>query len=273
MIWVTLTMACILFIYNYIQISKPYIYQVNLKSEKINKGLNIVQITDFHSNKYINLDKLFNNIKDYKPDIIVLTGDLIDYKTTDLNLALDLIKRTKGITKNVYFVAGNHENRNIKYPILANYMKKLGITVLYNESKEVKINGEKLNIAGVEFQLNRKEYVDAQKHINPNYFTLLLSHSPNRPIKYLTGKEDLILSGHTHGGQVRLPLIGPIIAPGQGLFPKFDKGIIKLGNATLYIDSGLGNRLLPIRLFNRVQISNIVVRSHIRKNTKLKSTK
>lgn len=252
-------LSILIFIYNYIQISKPYINKVNIKSNKIDKNLRLTQISDFHSNKYINLDKLFKNIKEYNPDIILLTGDLIDYKTTDLKLALDLIKRTKEITQHVYFVAGNHENRNVKYPILANNMKKLGVTILNNESKTLDINGEKLNIAGVEFQLNRKEYTDVLNNINSNYFTLLLSHSPNRPIKYLAGKEDLILSGHTHGGQVRLPIIGAIVAPGQGLFPKHDKGIVQVGNTTLYIDSGLGNSVYPIRLFNRVQISNIMI--------------
>ena len=72
---------------------------------------------------------------------------------------------------------------------------------------------------------------------------------------------DLMVSGHTHGGQIRLPFIGPIIAPGRGLFPKYDKGIIEIEDTILYIDSGLGNRLVPIRLFNRVQISNIMIGS------------
>ncbi len=89
----------------------------------------------------------------------------------------------------------------------------------------------------------------------------MLSHSPNRPMAYTTGLEDLILSGHTHGGQVRLPIIGSIVVPGQGFFPKYDKGIYELENTTLYIDSGLGNSLLPpLRLFNRIQISNIIIK-------------
>lgn len=254
-------LSIILFIYNYIQISKPYINKINIKSKKINKNLNLTQISDFHSNKYINLDKLFKTIKNYNPDIILLTGDIIDHKTTDLKLAIDLIKRTKEITSNVYFVAGNHENRNSLYPILANEMDKIGVTILNNESKLIKVNGQRLNIAGVEFQITRSEYTNALINISPNYFTLLLSHSPNRPIKYLTGKEDLILSGHTHGGQIRLPFIGAIIAPGQGLFPKYDKGINQIENTIIYIDSGLGNSLYSIRLFNRVQVSNIVIDS------------
>lgn len=253
--------SIVLFIYNYIQISKPYINKVNIKTKKITNDIKITQITDFHSNKYINLDKLFKNIKEYNPDIIVLTGDIIDYKTLDLKLALDLVKRATETNKNVYFVIGNHEDRNPLYSELANKMKNLGVVILNNESTAIDINGEKINIAGVKFYLNREDYNKAIRDINENYYTILLSHSPNRPIKYLAGKEDLILSGHTHGGQVRLPFIGAIIAPGQGLLPKYDKGIIELKNTTLYIDSGLGNSVYPIRLFNRVQISNIVIES------------
>ena len=97
------------------------------------------------------------------------------------------------------------------------------------------------------------------ENISEKEYNLLLSHSPNKPINYLNKNIDLILSGHTHGGQVRIPIIGGVLAPGQGLFPKYDKGLYKIGNTSLYIDSGLGNSLLPIRMFNRVQISNIEV--------------
>lgn len=255
--------SLVLFIYNYIQISKPYINKINIKSKKITKDIKITQITDFHSNKYINLDKLFENIKEYQPDIIVLTGDIIDHKTTDLKLALDLAKRATKMNKNVYFVSGNHEDRNPLYTELAIKMKSLGVVILNNESTVIDINGVKINIAGVKFYLNREDYNRAITNINVDNYTILLSHSPNRPIKYLTGMEDLIISGHTHGGQVRLPFIGAIIAPGQGLFPKYDKGIIEIENTTLYIDSGLGNSVYPIRLFNRVQISNIVIESDL----------
>lgn len=258
---ITALLLIMIFIYNYIQISKAYINKIAIKSKKIAKDIKITQITDFHSNKYIDLDKLFKDIIEYQPDIIVLTGDIIDHKTPDLKLAIELVKKATKINSNVYFVSGNHEDRNPLYPEFENIMKKLGIVILNNESTVIDVNGERINLVGVKFYLNREDYNRAIKDIDKDSYTILLSHSPNRPIKYLTSKEDLILSGHTHGGQVRLPFIGAIIAPGQGLFPKFDKGIIEIENTTLYIDSGLGNSVYPIRLFNRVQISNIVIES------------
>ena len=260
MIWIAL-LVIILFIYNYIQISKPYINKVSIKSNKLNETLKITQITDFHSNKYINLDKLFKKVENYSPDIIVITGDLIDHKTTDLKLALELVKRTKEITEHIYFVPGNHEDRNPMYPILSKEMETLGITILNNKSKTIEIKEQKINIAGLKFQLSKEDYNNVLRNTNHNIFTLILSHSISKPIEYLSGKEDLVLSGHTHGGQVRLPILGAILAPGQGLFPKYDKGIIEIENTTLYIDSGLGNRMIPIRIFNPVGITNILIES------------
>lgn len=259
LILIIVLISIILFINNYIQISKPYINMTNIKSKRVMKDIKITQISDFHSNNYIDLEKLFKSIKKYDPDIIVLTGDIIDHNTVDLKIALDLVERATKINKNIYFVAGNHEEENSLYSDFAKTIQELGVIILSNEFMVININEEKINIAGVNFYLNREDYNSAIKDIDENNYTILLSHSPNRPIKYLTGKEDLVLSGHTHGGQVRIPYLGGVIAPGQGLFPKYDKGIIEKGNTIIYIDSGLGNSVLPIRLFNRVQISNIVI--------------
>lgn len=246
-------------IYNYFQISQVYINTINLDSDKINNKLKITQITDFHSNKYINLEKLFNSIAKFNPDIIVLTGDIIDFKTKDLDLALDLVKRALNITPRVYFVNGNHEVRSIFNKELTKKMENLGAIFIENKNIVTEINDQVISISGVGFFAEREDYNKTFRNLNNNYYNILLSHSPNRPIKYLSTLEDLILTGHTHGGQIRLPLIGAIVAPGQGLFPKYDKGITMLENTVLYIDSGLGNSVYPIRLFNRVQITNITI--------------
>ncbi len=173
---------------------------------------------------------------------------------------MSLVEGIQEVTDNTFFVIGNHELRNKKGHDFISGLEDLGVTVLANKVKTVKINEEYINIVGLSFFATREDYEATLKGIDKSKFTLLLSHSPNRPISYLIGFEDLILSGHTHGGQVRLPIIGPIIAPGQGLFPKYDKGSFELGNTILYIDSGLGNSVFPIRLFNRIQISNITIK-------------
>lgn len=258
LLWLIILLI-VFFVYNYIQISQFYINKLKLSSNKLTKLLKITQITDFHSNEKINLEKLFDEIKEFKPDLIVLTGDIIDSKTRDLSLAYEIMKQSKAITSRVYFVSGNHETNHILSNEFRTGLDRYEISIMDDKSEIIDIDGQKVNLFGASFFADYNDFEAIFKDINEDNYNILLSHSPNRPIKYLNTNTDLILSGHTHGGQVRLPFIGAIVAPGQGFFPKYDKGMMEFGNTTLYIDSGLGNSLYPIRLFNRVQITNITI--------------
>lgn len=249
----------IFLIYNYIQISKFHINKVNLKSNKIKNHIKITQISDFHSNKLIDMDKLMDSIVDFSPDIIAITGDFIDSKTEDLSLAFHLIDRLKPIKARIFFVAGNHELRNKKAGELYEKLEASGMIILDDSKEIIDIDGTRLRVYGSSFFAGSKDYRRLFENMDAENYNLLLTHSPYRIIKYLNDDLDLILSGHTHGGQVRLPLIGALVSPGGGFFPKYDKGLFQLGNTTLHIDSGLGNSLWPIRFFNRVQISNIKI--------------
>lgn len=251
--------SILIFIYNYNQISRLYINKVKINTAKINKKIKISQISDYHNNKYIDKESLLKEISFFNPDIIVLTGDIIDYNTIDTKSVLELLEKIVRINKNIYFVSGNHELKSILYKEFLNDIEKLGIEVLDNKSTIVDVADEKINLLGLSFYSTKDDYNNVIKDIDNEKYTILLSHSPNRPISFLSGKEDLILSGHTHGGQIRIPILGGLIAPGQGLNPKYEKGIYNLGNTTLYIDSGLGNSVVPIRILNRVQISNITI--------------
>lgn len=257
---IILLLILILLIYNHIQISKLYINKPIFRNNKLSKELRITQISDYHANHRIDENNLLDEIRKFNPHIILLTGDIIDSGTKDIQPTVKLMGKMTKINKNIFFVSGNHEVGS-KYGNEFIYkLKELGIIVLDNDKEIIDIEGESINICGVGFYINRGDYEEAIEGIDENNLTLVLSHSPNRPMVYSTGVEDLILSGHTHGGQVRLPLIGSVIVPGQGFFPKYSKGHYELGNTILYIDSGLGNSVLPIRLFNRVQISNIIVK-------------
>ncbi|MBC8586776.1 metallophosphoesterase [Paratissierella segnis] len=248
-----------LYLYNYRQISQFYINKIKLSSKKLSKPLKITQITDFHSNELVNIDKLFKKINEFNPDIIAITGDLIDYKTRDLALAIEVIKRSKTVTEKVFFVSGNHEVNNKLENKLYAKLYNQGVVILDNKSEVINVEGNVLNVMGVHFYAEKSDFKKIFHDLNEDRYNLLLSHSPNRPIRFLDNRLDLILSGHTHGGQVRLPIIGAIISPGQGLFPKYDKGIFNFDNTILYIDSGLGNSMANIRLFNRIQITNIEI--------------
>lgn len=250
-----------IFIYNYIQISKVYVSKPTFNSEKISTDLKITHISDYHGNNLINSKKLLNKIKKFNPHIIVLTGDMIDSSTEDIEPTLKLINDLVHINNNVYFVSGNHELQNVHKDEFLLRLKKMGVIILDNSKETVNINNNIINIFGLSFYSSRDDYMKTVKGINSNNYTILLSHSPNRPMSYMTGIEDLILSGHTHGGQVRLPGLGAIVAPGQGFFPSYDKGVFELDNTILYIDSGLGNSVAPIRFFNPVQITNMIIKS------------
>ena len=258
---IMLALLKILFlIYNQVQISKFKINKVSIESEKLNSEIRISQITDFHSNKNINITKLVKSIRDYNPNIIVLTGDILDSKTEDLSLVFSLVDVINTVKKPIFFVEGNHEGLNPKRDEFLEGLEEKGVIILDNKATMLNIDGEKIRLMGISFFAEREEFQKILDRATPNIYDILLSHSPNRPINYLDDRIDLVLSGHTHGGQIRLPVIGGVIAPGQGLFPKYDKGLVQLEQgALLHIDSGLGNSILPIRFLNPVQISEITI--------------
>ncbi|MCF6465399.1 metallophosphoesterase, partial [Clostridium sp. Cult2] len=215
-------------IYNHIQISDIFVNKLNFDNKKLSSVLRITQISDYHANNRIDSKKLLDEIIHFNPHIIVLTGDIIDSKTKDIYPTLSLIRKLVGINSNIFFVIGNHELGNKNGGRFISSLKEMGVIVLDNNRQTVEIEGERINICGLSFFATRKDYEETMKGIDKGDYTLLLSHSPNRPIDYSLGIEDLVLTGHTHGGQVRLPIIGAIISPGQGLFPKFDKGVFKI---------------------------------------------
>lgn len=255
----------IAYLYNRNQIKDFKVRDLKLSSNKISNTIRLTQISDFHSNKLIDFEDLRNQIKKYNPNIILLTGDIIDRHDNDLNITLELIEALSTLDKDIYFIKGNHEGDNVLYGELKLAMEKSGIIVLEDKARTVKIEGNYINIVGLnhfadkEIHVHKTKYEAISKDLSSKYYNLLLIHSPNKIKDLVNGKEDLILSGHTHGGQIRIPIIGSIIAPGQGWFPELDKGLYEIGNSILYIDSGMGNSFLPVRSLNSVQFTNITI--------------
>ncbi|MDO7787150.1 metallophosphoesterase [Desulforamulus aquiferis] len=251
----------ILFGEMFFEVNYPRITEVNFNTNKLPQGtsLKILQVSDVHGEDFTT--NLLNQIKLKEPDIIVITGDLIDRNTSNFNNAYKLVEELIMVTPHVFFVSGNHEwdnDRNVDFLL---GLKKRHVLILNNSNTTVGIKNTSINICGVDdFHTDHSDLGLAAKGINNKFFTVLLSHSPGIvEEKYLLG--DLVLSGHTHGGQVRFPLIGGIVAPGQGLFPKLQKGIYNLEHGKkLYIDSGLGTSALPIRFLNRSQVSLITIK-------------
>ena len=225
------------------------------------EGYRIAQISDLHNGK-IGKDnqELLSSLTELKPDMIAVTGDLVDSRNTDLEVALRFMEQAMLIAP-CYYVTGNHEARIDSRTTLKAGLEKLGVIVLGDEKIELDRSGEKLALLGVEdpdFETEDAALVMAEKlgkmEIDSSAYTVLLSHRPEFFEIYKAHNIDLVLSGHTHGGQVRLPFLGALIAPGQGLFPAYDAGLYSADTTNMIISRGLGNSLLPFRINCRPEV-------------------
>ncbi len=245
-----------------IEVSLPVVREVNLSTEKLDTGkkVTLLQISDFHgSTSEAMMKRLVSEAAVIEPDAILITGDLVDSKTVKFSNVYALIEGLRSTCPDIFMVFGNHEWSNDRRRELAENLKTLGVALIDNKSTVISPRGSDINICGVGDPYSRWDDINkAMKGVDKGKYTVLLSHSPRIRDRLQDHAPDLILCGHTHGGQIRLPFIGAVIAPGEGLFPKFDKGMFELQNGSrLYIDSGVGTSKLPIRLLNRSQISVI----------------
>lgn len=228
-------------------------------------GYKIVQISDLHS-KLFGKDqhRLTEMIAGAKPDMIVITGDLVDARHYDENASLALIKTVVEIAP-VYYVTGNHEWWSGKFAGLENKLKAAGAIVLRNASREITVQGQSIYIIGLDDPesvgniYNEADYIEKRLHdmmplLPQKGFKVLMSHRPEAFNQYSSYGVDLVFSGHAHGGQFRLPFVGGLYAPDQGYFPKYTSGVYRDGNTAMVVSRGLGNSVVPMRLFNRPEV-------------------
>jgi uncharacterized protein len=238
--------------------------EVTVKTNKLPDGssIRLLQISDVHNKRSLNSNQqLIKLTKEAQPDIVVITGDLIDDNTKNLDNVYELVEEIAAINPRIYFVTGNHEWRGGLAEELMIGLSKRGVTILDNKNEFVKIRNLSLNLCGVaDWTSGRLELNEALKGAESDIYTVMLAHDPWIINDYKDFVPDLTLSGHTHGGQIRLPWVGAIVAPGQKLFPELDKGFYNLENDKfLYIDSGVGTSEFPIRYLNRSQITLITI--------------
>ena len=228
-------------------------------------GFKIVQVSDLHNREFgKDNQRLLRKIRKADPDIIVITGDLIDCDRTDTSSALDFVKKALKIAP-CYFIGGNHEGRINAEDTFYGELISLGVTILDDTSTEIAIDGEKITLYGVHDPESLKgetygygEIGILEKRLNEltvdDGYSLLLSHRPEGFDFYCERGFDLVLTGHVHGGQVRIPFIGGLYGPGQGLFPKYDSGLYQSGTTSMVVSRGLGNSSIPIRINNTPEI-------------------
>ena len=220
-------------------------------------GFRIAHISDLHNAEFGEGNgKLLAMIAESAPDIIVITGDLVDSRNTDIDIALEFIRGAVEIAP-VYYVTGNHEARISDYGILRDGLSQAGATVLRDEKLGLERAGETITLMGMNdpsFQYRSPlEILDGMTEADDGY-TVLLCHRPELFDTYAAQGIDLVFTGHAHGGQFRLPFVGGLIAPHQGLFPTYDAGLYTKGHTNMLVSRGIGNSLCPIRFNNRSEI-------------------
>ncbi len=235
-------------------------------------GLKILHISDLHNKNFHG--RLFDKIKDINPDIIVITGDLIDRRRTNIPVAAELVKNMAK-TAPVYYASGNHEQLSGRYSEIRDTLIGLNVNVLDNSCILLNKNGDVISVSGIldpSVNFGNKNYNPKK---NTSYvkssiseavedkklFNILLSHRPEYFDVYEEEKVNLVFSGHAHGGQIRIPFLGGILSPDQGFFPEYSEGMHSLGETTMVVSRGLGNSLFPFRVFNRPELVVVTLKS------------
>ncbi|MDL2224892.1 metallophosphoesterase [Eubacteriales bacterium OttesenSCG-928-M02] len=242
-------------------------------------GLTIVQISDLHNKSFgSNQKRLLSAIQEAQPDIILLTGDLIDRRRKGMDHALSLVSQAIEIAP-VYYITGNHEEGSSEYPRLKAELQSLGVIMLDNRSVPYVKNGAEITLAGIhdparmdttsfsrsEEQSAHKAYAAqcleaAMANVPSNAYTILLAHRPSYFHLYQEKGASLVFSGHAHGGQIRIPFLGALLSPDEGFFPKYTAGVYQEGDSTLVVSRGLGNSIIPIRIHNRPELVVVTLR-------------
>lgn len=229
-------------------------------------GFRIAQVSDLHNAQMGDEnEKLISMLREAEPDIIAITGDLIDSRNTNIEIALQFAEKAMEIAP-CYYVTGNHEARVSAYDELKSGLTELGVVILENERIELERNGQTLALLGVDDPSFQTDYwygddeTVMKNNLQPlvdegDAYTVLLSHRPELLDIYAQCGVDLVLSGHAHGGQFRLPFVGGLVAPNQGLFPQYDTGLYEKDGTTMLVSRGIGNSIFPFRFNNRPEVA------------------
>lgn len=251
---------------------KPVYYEVS--TEKVSEPIRIVFISDLHNSFYGGRDQsgLWDATEAAEPDMVLFGGDMIDSRAKGTKNALTLMKLAAEKYPCAY-ATGNHEQRRKDREDFYSAIEELGIPVLHGSYTDITVNGQKVRIHGIinagTFDENGSQLDSCYKAIAPDAYNILLAHEPQEisDIGYESAnhggkKFDLVLSGHAHGGQWRLPYVleQGLYAPDQGIFPEFTTGQRTVQGTVQIVSRGLARNLNMItipRIFNRPELSVI----------------
>lgn len=220
------------------------------------RQIKIVQISDLHGKSFGARNKrLISAVIKENPDFIAVTGDIIHkYTPKNIKTALETVSALRCVAP-VLYVSGNHEMRNKGYRFFRRDLKEAGAEVLDNRT--VAICG--VTVTGLNGAHNKNGTLKKIAPATP--YKILLAHMPQFIKNYSECGYSLVLSGHAHGGQWRLPFIKRgLYSPGQGLFPRYSAGLYTEGGAKMIVSRGLGNSEFPLRLFNRPELVSVTLK-------------
>lgn len=247
--WIAAVAIILLLTYLYCESSIVVYRRIVFSKKNVKGSFRFVQITDFHANPFVSIDKVQKEIEAFAPHIIFTTEDFVD-RAGDEERAMELFCALLAAGVPVVAVLGNHDLK--PGVILREKMKNEGIQVLENDILTFSLGGSRVSIAGLSYPVEGTQY---ERLIDESSdYQILLLHTPFSAVQFLDARTDLALAGHTHGGQVRFPFVGAFYVPGEGFFPRYEKGLYRINGSKLFISSGLGNTLAPIRVANPVEI-------------------
>lgn len=243
---------------------------IAINNEKIPiefNGFRIAHVSDLHNHNW--RGRLINKLENEKPDIIAVTGDLVDSNNPDINLAMNFIDRAVKIAP-VYYVTGNHEAWLSSYSELESKLVYAGVNMIDDKFGFIKRQDAKIQIIGLkdpDFISKEKLYdlreltveKKLERLINKEYYSITLSHRAEIFERYVNVGADLVLAGHAHGGQFRIPIVGGVIAPDQGFLPKYTSGVYHKNSTDMIVSRGLGNSIIPIRVNNTPELIMITL--------------
>lgn len=217
----------------------------------------LVQISDLHLETFDSyMQKIPGLVAGLNPDLVVLTGDYLE-EERNIRGVLEFLRRLKA-PQGVFAVQGNWEYwSRLEGENLRRHFAGAGVRLLINERADLEIHGRPLSILGLDYPSSGDQLRRLQAQADPARFNLLLSHVPGFPHEQLDRSIGLVLCGHTHGGQVRLPLLPPLYLP--RFSGRFVAGLYRVGphDTPLYVNRGIGTSVLPVRLACRPEITII----------------
>lgn len=229
-------------------------------------ALRVLELADLHGRQFgSDSAALLRAAKAARPDLICIDGDLFD-EDTELSILPPLLRGLSALAP-TYYVTGNHEWQVKGLPAILSELEQYGVRVLRNEYEVLRRGRAELVVAGVDDpcgpydQKTPEELVaEIRADVGQDACILMLAHRNDTLPLWAELGVDLVLTGHCHGGVVRLPIVGGVFGTNRELFPAYDAGLYRSGGTALYVSRGLGFGRAPLRLFNRPHLPLLVLK-------------